>query len=322
MHIGRLFHLIINYQYDLYFNNVKVHHTNIAFDIGQSWTYKFDKCRVEYAQIGFDIKNGTSGSLMSCVAFNCSSHGFKIEGTNYVAFIGCGSDKCDTALEVVGVCRGLTFSSWGMENCTSRGIVLSKVDACVTFTGINIGTHFEKNVDLIVCHDGNATFTDMRYTSGMAVAPPNKFITVTKGYITLINCYLTGENLGDLDKCNIIGGMIDNKLQNSLDVPSITSQLFTSLTGKTQTLATDVSEYIFTAEKDSSYICSAVVQGNGLQYCYQIVSTCNVVGSNSVVIDMGTKALCEFTIDSENRVHVKNKAVSGKVYKWSVLKIR
>lgn len=308
--------------YDLEFNNIKMNTVKIGFDIGYSWTYVFNKCRVEAAEIGYNVLNGTSGNFISCVAFHCTEHGFYVKGTQYCTFSGCGSDGCEKAIEIVGPSRGLTFSSWGMENCKSKGIIATNFDACATFTGVNIGKHQNEPVDLIVCDGGQLTFTDMRYTSAMAVAPTNKFLTLNSGYVTLINCYLSGETLGDIDKCTVLGGSLDNNFNKKLTVPQVTTDKITSLEGKSQSLANETTEYIFTAEKNSSYICSAVVQGNGLQYCYQIVSTCNVVGSNSVVIDMGTKALCEFSIDSENKVYITNKAVSNKTYKWSVLKIR
>ena len=309
--------------YDLEFNNIKMNTVKIGFDIGYSWTYVFNKCRVESADIGFNILNGTSGNFISCVAFHCTEHGFYVEGTQYCTFSGCGSDGCERAIEIVGPSRGLTFSSWGMENCKSKGIISTNFDACATFTGLNIGNHKDEPVDLIVCDGGQLTFTDLRYASSMAVAPTNKFLTVNSGgYVTLINCYLTGETLGDIDKCTVLGGILDNNLNRKLTVPQVTTNKISSLEGKSQSLATDTSEYIFTAEKNSSYICSAVVQGNGLQYCYQIVSTCNTVGSNSKIIDIGTKASCEFSIDSENKVYITNKAASNKVYNWSVLKIR
>lgn len=121
-------------------------------------TSTFDRVLVDTGQVGFNIHGvlGTGGSAGTSVSFiNCYSAGFtqsgtRIENMAYCAFVGCASDACGIAYELIGPgTQGVAFTGCGCESTLNRstnypgigwkinGPIGVSLEGCFTYDLIN-----------------------------------------------------------------------------------------------------------------------------------------------------------------------------------------
>lgn len=338
---------VVEGSFDFMFENVKVKGCRINFNIVDAWTYQMRKCRAEGGNIGFNFEQGTSANVDGCVAFNSSEYGFKVSGLTYTSFAGCGSDGATVGLDLSGGIRGITFVSFGVENAGEACIRSTGSNFGATFTGLNIGNHSGKEVNIIEVDGSLLTFTDFRLASAMSPKAPGKILSITdNSNVTLINPDLYGE-VGDLHKCTVIGGNYSRSLENhnrlqkplevdtlytkeiefldeesSLELDSLTvGEINSKLSGNVTQLETDggISDTLFTVEPSSVYLCTAVSRFGGEQFCGQIIMV-NGGGNLVHIIDMFEGNAVEF-INDGYEIKLKNNSQGNTGYNWTAIKL-
>lgn len=287
----------------------------IGFDIQSSWTYIFNLCRVEGGTIGFKIQEGTSGTLNSCVAFSCSEYGFYVTKLNYGSFNGCGTDGCKYGFYFTDACRGVTLSSCGCENTQVGGyMVKCGARAYITITAFSVGTMADVDCDLFIFEaDCRVSLIDLNV--GSLYHPTGNTLNVASGAaVALINCYLTGNNVG-LENCSVISPY-GNTLKYSTTVDKInTKELVTS------SLATNATYTILpTAPLNSVYLITAVTNGNSAARGLAIVTIPTDYGMANVD-NLVANANCQISIDATGNIIVTNTSTSAKAYRVSLLKL-
>lgn len=287
----------------------------IGFDIQSSWTYIFNLCRIEGGTIGFKIQEGTSGTFNSCVAFSCTEYGFYVTKLNYGSFNGCGTDGCKYGFYFTDACRGVTLSSCGCENTQVGGyMVKCGARAYVTITAFSVGTMANVDCDLFIFEaDCRVSLIDLNV--GSLYHPTGNTLNVASGAaVALINCYLTGNNVG-LENCSIISPY-GNTLKYSTTVDKInTKELVTS------SLATNATYTVLpTAPLNSVYLITAVTNGNSAARGFAIVTIPTDYGM-ATVDNLVTNANCQISIDATGNIIVTNTSSSTKAYKVSLLKL-
>lgn len=287
----------------------------IGFDIQSSWTYIFNLCRIEGGTIGFKIQEGTSGTFNSCVAFSCTEYGFYVTKLNYGSFNGCGTDGCKYGFYFTDACRGVTLSSCGCENTQVGGyMVKCGARAYVTITAFSVGTMANVDCDLFIFEaDCRVSLIDLNV--GSLYHPTGNTLNVASGAaVALINCYLTGNNVG-LKNCSIISPY-GNTLKYSTTVDKInTKELVTS------SLATNATYTVLpTAPLNSVYLITAVTNGNSAARGLAIVTIPTDYGM-ATVDNLVANANCQISIDATGNIIVTNTSSSAKAYKVSLLKL-
>lgn len=287
----------------------------IGFDIQSSWTYIFNLCRIEGGTIGFKIQEGTSGTFNSCVAFSCTEYGFYVTKLNYGSFNGCGTDGCKYGFYFTDACRGVTLSSCGCENTQVGGyMVKCGARAYVTITAFSVGTMADVDCDLFIFEaDCRVSLIDLNV--GSLYHPTGNTLNVASGAaVALINCYLTGNNVG-LENCSVISPY-GNTLKYSTTVDKInTKELVTS------SLATNATYTILpTAPLNSVYLITAVTNGNSAARGLAIVTIPTDYGMANVD-NLVANANCQISIDATGNIIVTNTSTSAKAYRVSLLKL-
>ena len=287
----------------------------IGFDIQSSWTYIFNLCRIEGGTIGFKIQEGTSGTFNSCVAFSCTEYGFYVTKLNYGSFNGCGTDKCKYGFYFTDACRGVTLSSCGCENTQVGGyMVKCGARAYVTITAFSVGTIADVDCDLFI-FEANCRVSLIDLNVGSLYHPTGNTLNVASGAaVALINCYLTGNNVG-LENCSVISPY-GNTLKYSTTVDKInTKELVTS------SLATNATYTVLpTAPLNSVYLITAVTKGNSAARGFAIVTIPTDYGMASVD-NLVANANCQISIDAAGNIIVTNTSSSTKAYRVSLLKL-
>ena len=287
----------------------------IGFDIQSSWTYIFNLCRIEGGTIGFKIKEGTSGTFNSCVAFSCTEYGFYVTKLNYGSFNGCGTDGCKYGFYFTDACRGVTLSSCGCENTQVGGyMVKCGARAYVTITAFSVGTVANVDCDLFIFEaDCRVSLIDLNV--GSLYHPIGNTLNVASGAaVALINCYLTGTSVG-LENCSVISPY-GNTLKYSTTVDKInTKELVTS------SLATNATYTVLpTAPLNSVYLITAVTKGNSASRGLAIVTIPTDYGM-ATVDNLVANANCQISIDATGNIIVTNTSSSNKAYRVSLLKM-
>lgn len=335
--------------FDFIFENVKVKGCNVNFNILDAWTYQMTKCRTERGNIGFNFEEGTSANINGCVAFQAAEYGFKVSGLTYTVFSGCGSDGSVVGLDLSGGNRGITFSSFGVENTSETCIRSTGPNFGATFTGLNIGNHSGTTANIIEVDGSLLTFTDFRLSTAFSPDAPGKILSIQDGsHVTLINSALYGE-VGDIEKCTVLGGVYHpsqhsryaNRLQKPLEVEEIhtknlelspetnislnkvrANMFETTLSGVIQQVPTDggLSDTLFTVSGREVYICFAVTAYGGTdQKCVQTIMT---NGDGEVVpMDPLHSEFVSFVVVNGNEIKIKNDSTSNTGYVWTALRL-
>lgn len=179
-----------------------------AIELSNPITSTFDRVLVDSSNVGFYLHGvtglggsaGTSCTFLNCYAAGITQSGFRLDNMTYCAFVGCASDSCGIAYELIEAgTQGISFVGCGCESMVSGGGSYPgfgwKINGCraVTLSGcytldapntsiwvtgnataVNI-TGFSENTpqggvtnSILIDAGSNVTISDVDYTSPLA----------------------------------------------------------------------------------------------------------------------------------------------------------
>lgn len=101
-----------------------------AIELSNPITSVFDRVLVDSSNVGFYVHGvtgtggsaGTSCTFLSCFASGCTQTGYRLDNMAYCTFVGCASDACGIAYELIEAgTQGIAFVGCGCESMVSGG---------------------------------------------------------------------------------------------------------------------------------------------------------------------------------------------------------
>jgi hypothetical protein len=140
-----------------------------AIELSNPITSTFDRVLVDSTPVGWNVHGvtgfggsaGTSCTFLNCYAAGCAQSGFRLDNMAYCAFIGCASDACGIAYELIeSGTQGVSFTGCGCESMVSGGGSYPgigwKINAAVGVTLTGCFTFDQPNISIWVTGNANA----------------------------------------------------------------------------------------------------------------------------------------------------------------------
>lgn len=193
-----------------------------CIDLSNPITSIFERVLVDSSPVGFYVhgvlgaggSSGTSCTFLNCYAAGCTQSGFRLDNMTYCAFVGCASDACGIAYELIeSGTQGISFIGCGCESMVSGGGSYPgygwKINGCIGVMLTGCYTLDAPSISVLVT--GNANAVNVTSFSENTPSGAGPSIQVDSGSIATVSDIATSNTAalnGTVVMVNDGGGLL------------------------------------------------------------------------------------------------------------------